>query len=44
MKTQITIKTSEIKSRVVWNFKPTTRVKPSKKVYSRKSIKKGFDV
>lgn len=41
---QIKVNTSEIKSRMVWNFKPTTRVKPSKKVYSRKSIKKGFDV
>jgi hypothetical protein len=36
MKTQITIKTDKIKQRVVWNFKPTTRVKPSKKIYSRK--------
>lgn len=44
MKTQITIKTSEIKSRVVWSFKPITRVKPSKKVYSRKTKKRGFDV
>lgn len=38
MKTVIKIKTSEIKTRVVWNFKPTTRVKQSKKVYSRKKI------
>ncbi|MDY0181459.1 hypothetical protein [Aliarcobacter skirrowii] len=36
MKTKITIKTDKIKQRVVWNFKPTTRVKPSKKIYSRK--------
>jgi len=36
MKTVITIKTSEIKSRVLWGFKPTTRVKQSKKIYSRK--------
>jgi len=26
----------QIKSRVVWGFNPVTRVKPSKKVYSRK--------
>ena len=36
MKTTLKIKTNEIKTRVVWNFKPTTRVKPSKKIYSRK--------
>lgn len=36
MKTIMTIKTSELKSRVVWGFKPTSRVKPSKKIYSRK--------
>ncbi|WP_418179156.1 hypothetical protein ACNSOO_10170 [Aliarcobacter lanthieri] len=37
MKTVDTIKTNDIKIRVVWGFKPTTRVKPSKKIYSRKS-------
>lgn len=40
MKTVITVKTSQIKSRVVWDFSPITRVKPSKKVYSRKKIGK----
>jgi hypothetical protein len=40
MKTTITIKTSEIRSRVVWGFSPITRVKQSKKVYSRKKIGK----
>ncbi len=44
MKMTMTIKTSEIKTRVVWGFKPITRVKASKKLYSRKNIKKGFDV
>ena len=42
MKMTMTIKTSEIKTRVVWGFKPITRVKASKKLYSRKNIKKGF--
>lgn len=37
MKTTLTIKTNDIKIRVVWGFKPTTRVKQSKKIYSRKS-------
>lgn len=36
MKPTLTIKTNEIKTRIVWGFKPTTRIKPSKKVYSRK--------
>lgn len=40
MKTIITIKTSKIKSRAVWEFSPITRVKQSKKVYSRKKIGK----
>ena len=40
MKTTITIKTSEIRSRVVWGFSPITRVKQSKKVYSRKKVGK----
>ena len=44
MKTTITIKTSEIKSRVVWGFSPITRVKQSKKVYSRNNFKTGLDV
>ncbi|EDZ63560.1 hypothetical protein SMGD1_2051 [Sulfurimonas gotlandica GD1] len=33
------IKTSEIKSRVTWGFNPVTRVKKSKKDYSRKNYK-----
>lgn len=44
MKTTMTIKTSKIKSRVVWGFSPITRVKQSKKVYSRNNFKKGLDV
>lgn len=40
MKTTMTIKTSEIKSRIVWEFSPITRVKQSKKVYSRKKVGK----
>ncbi|WP_418186822.1 hypothetical protein [Aliarcobacter lanthieri] len=40
MKATLTIKTNEIKTRVVWGFKPTTRVKPSKKIYKRE--KKGI--
>lgn len=35
MKTTLKIKTNEIKTRVTWGFKPTTRVKPSKKIYKR---------
>lgn len=37
MKTKITI--DSIKTRVFWGFKPITRVKESKKIYSRKNIK-----
>ena len=39
MKTKLTIKKSQIKSRITWGFNPVTRVKPSKKVYSRKNYK-----
>ena len=39
MKTKITIDTSSIKTRFFWGFKPITRVKESKKIYSRKNIK-----
>lgn len=28
------------KQRVMWGFNPITRVKPSKKVYNRKKLKK----
>lgn len=33
------IKGSEIKRRIIWGFNPTTRVKESKKHYSRKNYK-----
>jgi len=33
------IKTSKIKNRITWGFSPVTRVKSSKKVYSRKNYK-----
>ena len=39
MKTKISIDTIGIKTRVIWGFKPITRVKESKKIYSRKNIK-----
>ncbi len=39
MKTKISIDTGSIKTRVIWGFKPITRVKESKKIYSRKNIK-----
>lgn len=42
MKIKINIDSSAIKSRVVWGFKPTNRVKESKKIYSRKNSKRGF--
>ncbi len=38
-KKTLKIKVSEIKSRVTWGFNPVTRVKSSKKVYSRKNYK-----
>ena len=34
-----TIKVPKLKQRVIWDFKPTTRIKPSKKLYNRKKIK-----
>ncbi|WP_418179152.1 hypothetical protein ACNSOO_10150 [Aliarcobacter lanthieri] len=37
MKIDISIDAIQIKSRVTWGFRPTTRVKPSKKIYSRKN-------
>jgi hypothetical protein len=36
---RITIKIQKLKQRVVWNMKPTTRIKQSKKTYSRKNWK-----
>lgn len=40
MKTTLKVDTSKIKSRVVWGFSPVSRVKQSKKVYSRKKLGK----
>jgi len=37
---KITIKILKHKQRVTWGFNPVSRVKPSKKVYSRKKFKK----
>lgn len=34
-----TIKIPKLISRVIWGFSPITRVKPSKKIYSRKKSK-----
>lgn len=34
---KLTINIPKLKQRVVWNMKPTTRVKQSKKIYSRKN-------
>lgn len=39
MKETIQVKKSYIKSRVTWGFNPVTRMKRSKKVYSRKNYK-----
>lgn len=39
MKTKISIDKNSIKTRVIWGFKPITRVKESKKIYSRKNLK-----
>jgi hypothetical protein len=36
---KIIIKIPKLKQRVIWDFKPTTRIKPSKKLYNRKKIK-----
>jgi len=36
---KLTIKSSQIKTRATWGFNPIARVKPSKKVYSRKNYK-----
>ena len=40
---KITIKISKLKQRVVWNMKPTTRIKQSKKIYSRKNKEIKYD-
>lgn len=34
-----TIKIPKTKQRVTWGFNPSTRVKPSKKIYNRKKLK-----
>ena len=34
------IRCSQIKTRVTWGFNPVARVKPSKKIYSRKKYKR----
>ena len=39
-KETVKIKTSHIKTRVTWRFNPVARVKPSKKIYSRKKSKR----
>ena len=38
-KQKLTIKKSQIKTRVTWGFNPVTRTVPSKKLYSRKKYK-----
>ena len=34
------LKLAQVKTRTVWSINPITRVKPSKKVYSRKKYKR----
>jgi len=36
------LKLTKVKTRTVWSINPVTRVKPSKKVYSRKKYKKAI--
>jgi hypothetical protein len=38
-KKTLTAKSSDIKCRVTWGFNPVSRVKSSKKAYSRKNYK-----
>lgn len=38
-KQKLTIKKSNIKTRVTWGFNPATRTVPSKKIYTRKNYK-----
>lgn len=38
-KQTLKIKPSQIKKRVTWGFNPISRVKPSKKIYSRKKFR-----
>ena len=38
------MKTSQkVKQRVTWGFNPVSRVKPSKKIYSRKKYKINYE-
>lgn len=37
---KIIIKIPKIKQRVMWDFKPISRIKESKKIYSRKNLKR----
>jgi len=39
MSIKIKIKTPKQRQRIIWGFNPVTRVKPSKKYYSRKNYK-----
>lgn len=41
-KQKLKVSTSKIKTRVTWGFNPVSRVKPSKKIYSRKKYKINF--
>lgn len=36
---KLTIKIPKLKQRIVWNMKLTTRIKQSKRIYSRKNWK-----
>lgn len=39
---KLTIKTSNIKTRVTWGFNPATRVVKSKRAYNRKKVKQNL--
>ena len=39
MRANKSIKIPKIKPRITWGFNPSTRIKPSKKIYSRKNYK-----
>ncbi len=41
-KETVKIQMSHIKTRITWGFNPIARVKPSKKIYSRKKYKRIF--
>ena len=42
-KQTLKIRQSQIKTRVTWGFNPVSRVKTSKKIYSRKSHKNNLN-